>query len=174
MNLKATLAAAAIALTLPFSAHAITFDGDLLDGDVVEIGLGDIFIMDIFGDAVDGAGSASYGFTATEDLIALNTSTLNPDVGFAGATVSWTENADGTGVISTLSTADILADLSISTTILLGETKYLYATWTNVTEDRSNFDFRVVTEPVPVPAGILLMGTALAGFGVMRRRKKAA
>ena len=31
-----------------------------------------------------------------------------------------------------------------------------------------------VPSPVPVPAGILLMGTALAGFGVMRRRKKAA
>ena len=28
--------------------------------------------------------------------------------------------------------------------------------------------------PVPLPAGVLLMGTALAGFGVMRRRKKAA
>ena len=28
------------------------------------------------------------------------------------------------------------------------------------------------TTAVPVPAGILLMGTALAGFGVMQRRKK--
>ena len=27
-------------------------------------------------------------------------------------------------------------------------------------------------EPVPLPAGILLMGTALAGVGVMSRRKK--
>ena len=32
----------------------------------------------------------------------------------------------------------------------------------------------IVVNPVPVPAGILLMGTAIAGFGVMRRRKKAA
>lgn len=30
----------------------------------------------------------------------------------------------------------------------------------------------IVIEAVPVPAGALLMGTALAGFGVMRRRKK--
>ncbi|WP_375228050.1 VPLPA-CTERM sorting domain-containing protein [Roseobacter sp. S98] len=28
--------------------------------------------------------------------------------------------------------------------------------------------------PVPVPAGVVLMGTALAGFGAMRRRRKAA
>ena len=27
-------------------------------------------------------------------------------------------------------------------------------------------------EPVPLPAGILLMGTAVAGIGVMSRRKK--
>ncbi|WP_298921724.1 THxN family PEP-CTERM protein [uncultured Roseobacter sp.] len=37
----------------------------------------------------------------------------------------------------------------------------LYATFTAVSQ-------------VPLPAGMLLMGTALAGFGVMRRRKKAA
>lgn len=35
----------------------------------------------------------------------------------------------------------------------------------------STFDFALKVTPVPVPAGILLMGTALAGFGVMRRRK---
>lgn len=36
-------------------------------------------------------------------------------------------------------------------------------------------EFLVATlEPVPLPAGILMMGTALAGFGVMRRRKKAS
>ena len=34
--------------------------------------------------------------------------------------------------------------------------------------------FSSTTTAVPLPAGILLMGTALAGFGVMRRRKKAA
>lgn len=34
--------------------------------------------------------------------------------------------------------------------------------------------FSTTTTAVPVPAGILLMGTALAGFGVMRRRKQAA
>lgn len=38
----------------------------------------------------------------------------------------------------------------------------------------TNYDATLTATPVPVPAGILLMGTALAGFGVMRRRKKAA
>jgi hypothetical protein len=32
----------------------------------------------------------------------------------------------------------------------------------------------VTVSAVPLPAGVLMMGTALAGFGVMRRRKKAA
>mmetsp|Transcript_8748 Transcript_8748/g.19436 ORF Transcript_8748/g.19436 Transcript_8748/m.19436 type:complete len:154 (+) Transcript_8748:134-595(+) len=31
--------------------------------------------------------------------------------------------------------------------------------------------FSTTTTTVPLPAGVLLMGTALAGFGVMRRRK---
>jgi hypothetical protein len=38
----------------------------------------------------------------------------------------------------------------------------------------ASYDATLITTPVPVPAGILLMGTALAGFGVMRRRKKVA
>jgi hypothetical protein len=40
--------------------------------------------------------------------------------------------------------------------------------------DFDDMGMRITVEAVPVPAGILLMGTALAGFGVMRRRKQAA
>lgn len=37
------------------------------------------------------------------------------------------------------------------------------------------FEFaNLTTTPVPLPAGMLLMGTALAGFAVMRRRKSKA
>ncbi|MEM9844571.1 MAG: VPLPA-CTERM sorting domain-containing protein [Pseudomonadota bacterium] len=37
------------------------------------------------------------------------------------------------------------------------------------------FEFaNLSTTPVPLPAGMLLMGTALAGFGVMRRRRKSS
>lgn len=35
-------------------------------------------------------------------------------------------------------------------------------------------DGTIRATPVPVPAGILLMGTALAGFGIMRRKAKRA
>jgi hypothetical protein len=42
------------------------------------------------------------------------------------------------------------------------------------TRDANQDLVTVQLAPVPVPAGILLMGTALAGFGVMRRRKKTA
>lgn len=35
-------------------------------------------------------------------------------------------------------------------------------------------EFGVTISSVPVPAGVLLMGTALAGFGVMRRKAKRA
>lgn len=34
-------------------------------------------------------------------------------------------------------------------------------------------DLNLTISAVPLPAGVLLMGTALAGFGVMRRRRKS-
>jgi len=42
----------------------------------------------------------------------------------------------------------------------------------NLTNDGFSID-DIAIAPVPVPAGLLLMGTALAGFGAMRRSKKA-
>lgn len=38
---------------------------------------------------------------------------------------------------------------------------------------KPDFDFTIAATPVPLPAGVLLMGTALAGFGFARRMKKA-
>lgn len=42
--------------------------------------------------------------------------------------------------------------------------------------DTEALDLRIssITTPIPLPAGVLMMGTALAGFGVMRRRQKKA
>ena len=40
----------------------------------------------------------------------------------------------------------------------------------HINHDR--FGYTISATPVPLPAGVLLMGTALAGFGVMRRQQK--
>ena len=44
---------------------------------------------------------------------------------------------------------------------------------TTTTETRAlDLQISSITTAIPLPAGVLLMGTALAGFGVMRRRQK--
>ena len=54
------------------------------------------------------------------------------------------------------------------------DTKGTFEFSSNSTELLASFSASNIATPVPVPAGILLMGTALAGFGVMRRRKQRA
>lgn len=45
-------------------------------------------------------------------------------------------------------------------------------TWSS--ESDLDFDGTIRVSVVPLPAGVLLLGTALAGFGIARRRKAAA
>ena len=175
MNFKTIFGAAAVALVMPMSAYAVTFSGDLVDGDSTNISINDVFEMEIDGNASDTAGSGVYTFTATENLAALETNSLNPTNGFLGSMVSWNSEMDGSGTdFGSISGQDLIDGKALRVEFAAGETKYLIASWTDVSRDKSNFDLRVEATPVPVPAGILLMGTALAGFGVMRRKAKKA
>lgn len=180
MNFKTVLGAAAFALAMPVSAYAVTFGGDLDNQEFANLSIGDVFEMEIDGDAVDGASAdlpfdVYYEFTATEDLYALETNSLNPTNGFLGTMVEWNSSSDGSGTsFGSISGADLIAGDTLRVEFAAGETKFLIASWTDVARNGSNFDLRVEATPVPVPAGILLMGTALAGFGVMRRKAKKA
>lgn len=60
------------------------------------------------------------------------------------------------------------------TTALKGTVFTFFAAPTNDDVGRPDFSLAAVElAPVPLPAGLLLMGTALGGLGLMRRRKKA-
>lgn len=171
-SVKALAAAALFAL--PMSAGAVTVSGDVADGGMTNISIGDVFQMEIDGDASDGAGDASFGFTASEELVTIETNSFNPTTGFTGAVVKWTENSDGTGAVyGTITGAALLAGDALEVYFGAGETKWLFASWTNVVSNGSNFDLRVEAANVPLPAGVVLMGTALAGFGIARRRRKS-
>jgi len=167
------------AATVGTIAAASDFFAD--DGGVVDINhdlmptmisLGDVFTAEISGDATDGGGLFAFAFTATEDLSALETNSLNPVGGFADITVSWASDAIGTVIFNSLTTAQVIAGTVLSTSFLLGETKFLLVEWSDITATGANLDLRVAA--VPIPGAAWLFGTALlgGGFVVNRRRKR--
>lgn len=167
------LAAAALLATLPVSANAviITTDGPV-EGAAIGLSFGDIFTIEIDGDAIDGGGMASFGFTASSGFAAIETNSLNPVSGFTDATVEWNSAADGTGTtFASLTTAEVAAGAKLITPFAGGDTKWLIAKWTDVSADKSNFDLRV--EAVPLPASLALFLAALGGLGLVARRRAA-
>lgn len=174
-------AATVAALSLPMAAQAVTVTTNSngatppTDGGApVSISIGDIFTMELDGNAADVGGSASFGFTATEALLSIESNSLNTITGFADAVVSWFDNAAGAGMaLASISGSALTNGDSLDFVFGSGDTYYLVASWSDVTADLSNFDLNVSATAVPLPAGALLMGTALAGFGIARRRKKA-
>jgi hypothetical protein len=181
MKLKSFLGAAAVALTAAFigaaPAQAITVsDNGLLEGgiDSNSISVGDIFQIEIFGDAADTGGSVVWKFAATEALVTIETNSLNPVSGFAGATVQWNSQADGNGTsFGSISGLDLIMGKALVTQFAANELKYLIASWTDVTADKSNFDLRIDTQVVPLPASVFLLLAALGGLGVVSRRRPA-
>ena len=181
MKLKSFLGAAAVALTAAFlgaaPAQAVTVvDNGLLEGGIDSnvISVGDIFQIEIFGNAVDTGGSVVWKFTASEALVALETNSLNPVTGFAGAMVEWNSQADGNGIsFGSISGLDLIMGQALITSFAQDEMKFLIASWTDVTVDKANFDLRIDTQVVPRPASVFMLLAALGGLGAVSRRRSA-
>lgn len=173
-NILKSAAVAAALITAPLAANAITVTSSgLVENATVAFSVGDIFTADIDGDAVDGGGSATFGVTPTSNLLAIETNSLNPVTGFLmpSVVVSTAMNGGGT-VLGTISGASLIAGDALVVALAAGVDHWITASWTNVSQDGSNFYLRVVAA-VPVPAaGVLLVG-ALGGLALMRRRKTA-
>ncbi|MEM6441361.1 MAG: hypothetical protein AAF763_16890 [Pseudomonadota bacterium] len=117
------------------------------------------------------AGSVVFKFTAAEDgLFTTNFSTVSPLSGFSGLEIAWLEDDEST-VISSL-TSDFNTTELLTTFATAGEMQFLRASWTGF-RAASNLDFRIEAA-IPVPAGVLLLGTAFVVAGAARRVSRKA
>lgn len=188
MKFKALLAAAAAVTILPMGASAALVQNCDASGAQIgpapyDITSGDVYNCDF--NTFDASGSVQLDFVASSTPaagVAFNTN-LSGGNSLDSATVAWWEaSSDGT-LLSLIESVD--ANLNGGATSLATlfdgdapDYQSVVFTWAGFDSTGTglplDIQVQVVPSAVPVPAGILLMGTALAGFGVMRRRKKAA
>lgn len=148
------------------------------DGDNVIINSNSEFIGDV--DATGGAGSWKVTFTAlTDPLLATATASLTNVVAgtFSDLVMSWIASSDDF-VLATTTIDENNLSPSISTNftdngVFGGDDnpQYLLISWS---DSLAGASFDVEVSAVPLPAGGLLLLTALGGMAAVRRRRKAA
>ena len=182
MNLRAIIAVTAVAL-MPMAASAAVVENCDSSGNPVG-GAGDVTGGDVYNcdfNAFDTNGSVQLDFFASSTPAGAVSSNINLSEGnsLTSATLAWWEADSGGNLLSLITSEEAnLNDAKTRVTTVFDGTAPDYQSvvfsWTGFSSGNQlpmDINIQVVPNAVPVPAGILLMGTALAGFGVMRRRK---
>ena len=185
-SVKLALASAVVAGLAAFAtpAHAVTIndtDSNGLVADVLNVGsfgIGDFLISHrswdaaFAGDILD----ITYVFTASGDSSTRSTATaLNPDppaqgsFGIANLILTW---ADGGGILSSqmFTDANGVLDTSLILTQVLTDTKNFTLQLTGTLLNGGG-GYIVRVEAIPLPAGLLLFLSGLAGIGFLGRYK---
>ncbi len=180
--IKTIIAAAAIAV-MPMTAFAVSTNGSLTEGATVQInqnGFNETFSA-VFENDAEGSFSfflenpnagGSWLTVAFNNVLqtisgvnnALFTNTFS---NITGETYAVKFEFVNSGDFFTVATGESVSDVFLSTYISGGETEEFRVTYGAATKS-PQLDF--VLQAVPLPAGALLLGTALVGLGFARRR----
>ena len=159
MNYKSLITAVAVA-SLPMTASAAsllvnggTTDPTALNTTYQFLSLEGTEFTHTFVIDQDGAGVAALSF---DSLVESAFSNLN---------VTWYAGADTSGSIIGTGVTEA------SALIAAGAATLVVSAWESTDPGQIGTIGSVQISAVPVPAGLLLMGTAMAGLGVMRRKK---
>jgi len=155
-----------LATASPAAAVTIALDDSV---NIVPVG-GELYL----GSHATGGGAGDFQATFTPsaavpyNVLAQLSVTPFPVTTFTGLTMAW-YNASTGALISEI--GPVIPQTPLFTTLLnTGQT--LRFEWDDSTADAS-FNFITIVAPatVPLPSGYLLLGTALIGFGALRKRR---
>ena len=135
-----------------------------------------------FSPTADYSGYLDFDFLMVTNTKPLVASTLNISSALTGVTIQWLDTLNGFTPLSTLASLSTNASVKTLTGLTVGDIATVRVSWTGFTMNGSkpvdytpNIDFNVTASPVPVPAALPLLASAMGATGfVARRRRKAA
>ena len=182
---KALGLAATIAALSPIAAWAAPITGDLEIGTTLDLAASTFaddgrvaLAADASSIVLDATGSFDAAGLSLGDSVLLGSFDLTAPVSIWSVGIFTFEATAFSNISETVSGAEITRSFNASGVVsaagfddTIGLLSFSGTSSSQKTTDVVSFNFTTDVAPVPLPAGLLLMGTALAGLGMVRRKK---